>query len=115
MGPDLTGGERRHDLDSLLSKVTDPSSELPLSSRFTIVKLKDGQTVSGIIDNRTATTLTLRFTGDPVTVAVKDIQSEELSTVSIMPEGLLESLTPVQRRNLVAYLMGTAQVPMPGR
>ena len=115
VGPDLTGGDRRHDLDSLLSKVTDPSSELPLSSRFTIAKLKDGQTVSGIVDNRTATTLTLRFTGDPVTVALKDIQSEELSTVSIMPEGLLEGLTPVQRRNLVAYLMGNAQVPLPIR
>ena len=115
VGPDLTGGERRRNLDSLLTKITDPNSELPITSRFTLVKLKDGRTVSGIVDNRTATTLTLRSMGDPITVALAEIQSTELSTVSIMPEGLLENLSAVQRRNLVAYLMGNAQVPLPGR
>ena len=69
LGPDLTGGERRHDLDSLLAKIVDPSAELPVTSRYTIVKLKDGRTVGGIVDNRTATTLTLRTSADPVTVA----------------------------------------------
>ena len=103
VGPDLTGGERRRNLDSLLTKITDPSSELPITSRFTLVKLKDGRTVSGIVDNRTATTLTLRSMADPITVPLADIQSTELSTVSIMPEGLLENLSAVQRRNLVAY------------
>ena len=59
VGPDLTAGERRHSLDSLLSKITDPSSELPITSRLTIVKLKDGRTVTGFVDNRTSSTLTL--------------------------------------------------------
>jgi putative membrane-bound dehydrogenase-like protein len=111
-GPDLTGGERRHDLDLLLAKIVDPSAELPVTSRYTIVKLKDGRTVSGIVDNRTATMLTLRTSGDPVTIAVAEIQSTEQSSVSIMPEGLFEALTAEQRRNLVAYLMSKAQVPM---
>ena len=115
MGPDLTAGERRHSLDSLLSKITDPSSELPITSRLTIVKLKDGRTVTGFVDNRTSTTLTLKLMADPVTVALSDIQSTELSSSSIMPEGLLESLSPIQRRDLVAYLMSNAQVPLPVR
>ena len=115
VGPDLTGGERRRDLDSLLSKIVDPSAELPADSRLALVKLKDGRTVSGIIDNRTATTLTLRTTADPITVPLADIQATELSTLSIMPEGLFEGFSAEQRRNLVAYLMGSAQVPLPGR
>ena len=115
VGPDLTGGERRHDLDSLLSKIVDPGSELPANSRLTIVSLRDGRTVGGIVDNRTATTLTLRTNTDPVTVSIADIQSTELSTMSLMPEGLFEALTLQQRRNLVAYLMGNAQVPLPAR
>ncbi len=115
LGPDLTGGARRHDLDSLLAKIIDPSAELPVASRYTIVKLKDGRTVGGIVDNRTATILTLRTVADPVTVAIADIQSTELSTASLMPEGMFEALSAEQRRNLVAYLMGTAQVPMPAR
>ncbi len=115
VGPDLTGGERRRDLDSLLSKIVDPSAELPADSRLALVKLKDGRTVSGIIDNRTATTVTLRTTADPITVALGDIQSTELSTMSIMPEGLFEGFSAEQRRNLVAYLMGNTQVPLPVR
>jgi hypothetical protein len=35
--------------------------------------------------------------------------------MSLMPEGLFEGLSAEQRRNLVGYLMGTAQVPLPGR
>jgi len=115
VGPDLTGADRRHDLDSLLAKVTDPSSELPATSRLTIITLKDGRTVSGVVDNRTATTLTLRVpASDPITVALSDVQSTSLASTSIMPDGLLEAMTAVQRRNLIAYLMGNAQVALPG-
>jgi putative membrane-bound dehydrogenase-like protein len=105
LGPDLTGGERRHDLDSLIAKIVDPSAELPAASRYTIVKLKDGRTVGGIIDNRTATTLTLRTATMPISVAIADIASTELSNTSLMPEGLFETITTEQRRDLVAYLM----------
>ena len=98
VGPDLTAGERRHDLDSLLSKITDPSAELPVTSRYTIVKLQDGRTVAGIVDNRTATTLTLRTAADPITVALADVASSEVSSVSLMPEGLFEGFTAEQRR-----------------
>lgn len=115
VGPDLTGGERRHDLDSLLLKITDPSAELPAGTRYTIVKLRDGRTVGGIVDNRTATTLTLKTGADPITIAIADVESTEASTVSLMPEGLFEAFNAEQRRNLVAYLMGNAQVPMPAR
>jgi hypothetical protein len=32
-----------------------------------------------------------------------------------MPEGLFAAFTEAQRRDLVAYLMGTEQVPMPAQ
>jgi cytochrome c1 len=41
---------------------------------------------------------------------VKDIRESQLS---LMPEGLLEALTDAQVRDLVAYLMGRTQVPLP--
>jgi putative membrane-bound dehydrogenase-like protein len=113
IGPDITGGQKRRNLDTLLAKVVDPSSELPLDSRLTIAKLKDGRTVSGMVANRTATTITFKAIGDPVTVPLADIASTEQAPYSLMPEGLLESLDATQRRNLVAYLMGDEQVPLP--
>ena len=116
VGPDLTGGERRRDLDSLLAKIIDPSAELPVTSRYTIVKLKDGRTVSGIVDNRTATTLTLQDDGrSDHGSRWRTSRPRSCSSVSLMPEGLFEGLSAEQRRDLVAYLMGSAQVPMPAR
>ena len=41
------------------------------------------------------------------TVSIKD------SSLSLMPEGLLEALPPDQARDLIAYLMHKTQVPMP--
>ena len=79
----------------------------------TIVKLKDGRTVSGMVTNRTSATMTLGGLGDPVTVSLGDVSATELAPYSLMPEGLLESLDTVQRRNLIAYLMGEEQVPLP--
>ena len=113
IGPDLTGGQKRRNLDTLLAKVLDPSSELPLDSRLTIAKLKDGRTVAGMVSNRTANTITLKAIGDPVTVQAADIVSTEQAPYSLMPEGLLEGLDATQRRNLVAYLMGDEQAPLP--
>lgn len=113
IGPDLTGGQKRRDLDTLLAKMVDPSSELPLESRLTIVKLKDGRTVAGVVINRTSNTITLGAIGEPTTVALSDVVSTELAPYSLMPDGLLEGLDATQRRNLVAYLMGDDQVPLP--
>lgn len=113
IGPDITGGQKRRNLDTLLAKVVDPNSELPLESRLTVAKLKDGRTVAGMVANRTASTLTLKAIGDPVTIALSDISSTELAPYSLMPEGLLEGLDATQRRNLVAYLMGDEQAPLP--
>ncbi len=113
VGPDLTGGQKRRNLDTLLAKVVDPNSELPLESRLTIAKLKDGRTVAGMVANRTASTMTLKSIGDPVTVALSDVVSTDLAPYSLMPEGLLEGLDATQRRNLVAYVMGEEQAPLP--
>jgi putative heme-binding domain-containing protein len=115
IGPDLTGGERRHNLDSLLAKITDPSSELPTDSRYTILKLKDGRTLAGMVANRTDTMLTLKSITETSTVALNEIQSTEVLPISLMPEGLFENLNPTQRRDLVGYLMSDSPGRGPGR
>ena len=42
-----------------------------------------------------------------------DVASLQESALSLMPEGLLEGLTPAQQRDLLAYLMHKTQVPLP--
>jgi len=42
-----------------------------------------------------------------------EIDSMRETTLSLMPEGLLQSLKDDQARDLIAYLMAPKQVPLP--
>ena len=58
--------------------------------------------------------MTLRVVGrGEVVLSKSEIQSREVSAKSLMPEGLLETLTEEEARALVAYLQTTEQVPLP--
>ena len=50
---------------------------------------------------------------ESLTIERGEITNIRESSVSLMPEGLLEALTPEQARDLIAYLMYDRQVPMP--
>ena len=47
------------------------------------------------------------------TVELSEVAKEDLSTLSMMPEGLLVTLSPAQVRDLIGYLMYPVQVPLP--
>jgi putative membrane-bound dehydrogenase-like protein len=104
LGPDLTGSGRS-DLGYLLENIVDPSAVVGADFRMTLLTMKDGRTLAGTLGARTERTLTLRQPGGDATVATQEIATEETLPSSIMPEGLLASLTPDQIRDLFAYLM----------
>jgi putative heme-binding domain-containing protein len=112
LGPDLTGAGRDN-LDYLLENIVDPGAVVTADFRMSVLALKDGRTLNGFIAARTARTLTLKSMTESHTVERDDILKIEESTQSVMPEGLLETLTSEQRRDLIAYLMNPTQVPLP--
>ena len=111
-GPDLTGSNLDN-LDYLLENVVDPSAVVAADFRMSILDLKDGRVLNTIIAARTERTLTLKTMTETLTIERSDIADIKESSLSLMPEGLLESLSPAQARNLVAYLMHKSQVPLP--
>jgi putative membrane-bound dehydrogenase-like protein len=113
-GPDLTGAGRDN-LDYLLENIADPSAVVTADFRMTVVNLKDGRVLNGLLAAKTDRTLTLRTMTETLTIERKEVESTQESKLSLMPEGLLESLTDAQRRDLIAYLMHPAQVSLPGR
>jgi putative membrane-bound dehydrogenase-like protein len=113
VGPDLTGGGR-HDLDFLLAKIADPSALVSADFRMVVLTLKDGRVFNGIVTAKNDRTLTIKTATDSITVELGLIDNTRESTLSLMPEGLLETLTPAQVRDLMAYLMTKNQVPLPG-
>ena len=58
--------------------------------------------------------LTLLVVGqDAVVINKSDIQSRDVTAVSLMPEGLLQTLTDTEVLDLVAYLRTPEQVALP--
>lgn len=112
VGPDLTGGGRDN-LDYLLENILDPSAVVTADFRMSIVELKDGRVLNGLVAAQTERTLTLKTMTETLTLERADIAGIRASALSLMPEGLLESLPPEQARNLIAYLMHKSQVPLP--
>jgi putative heme-binding domain-containing protein len=112
IGPDLTGSGRAN-LDYLLENIIDPSAVVTADFRLNIVRLNDGRVLNGMISARTERTVTLRTLTEVVTVEKKEIVGAEELPLSVMPEGLLAAFDPRQKRDLIAYLMHPAQVPLP--
>jgi len=112
LGPDLTGSGRA-DLDYLLENIVDPSAVMSADFRMTTLELEDGRLLSGVIAAETDRTVTLRLLNEEVTVAKEEIVSRKVAPVSMMPEGLLQTLRPEQARDLIAYLMHPRQVALP--
>ena len=110
-GLDLTGSGRNN-LDFILENVEDPSAVVNADFRMWIVLLNDGRTLNGVIVTKTDRTITLKSQSGAVTIDRNDIDEMQESKLSLMPEGLLESLTEIQVRDLIAYLMYPSQVPL---
>ena len=108
VGPDLTGAQRT-DLDYVLINVMDPSALVGHAYRVTIVELKDGRVINGIVKGEDSNTLTLQTATDRIVVATQDIEDRQQQSVSMMPEGLLNRLSIQDVRDLVRYLSSDVQ------
>lgn len=110
-GLDLTGSSRNN-LDFLLDNIVDPSAVVNADFRMRVVVLGDGRILNGIIVAKTDRTITLKSQTGTTVVGRNDIDDMQESKLSLMPDGLLESLPETQVRDLIAYLMHPSQVPL---
>jgi putative membrane-bound dehydrogenase-like protein len=113
VGPDLTGSNRAN-LDYILENIIDPSAVLGKDYRQSVIVTNDGRVISGLVQKETDSALTVRTINDTVVVPLADIEERALSEVSMMPERLLDTLSPEEVRDLVAYLGSPTQVPLKG-
>ena len=110
LGPDITGSNRSN-ISYLLSNLIEPSGEIQDDYRMVVITSRDGRTYSGNIISENDRQLTLRVIGqDQLVINKSDIQSQETAAVSMMPEGLMQTLTDKEVLDLIAYLR-TSQQP----
>ena len=112
IGPELTGSDR-HNLKYLLENILDPSAVVPADFRVSVLNLKDGRTITGVIPEQTERTLTVQTPAERLTIERTQIVKQEQLPMSLMPEGLLSALGDENVKNLIAYLMSNGQVELP--
>jgi putative membrane-bound dehydrogenase-like protein len=112
VGPELTGSQRAN-LDYVLENVLDPSAVVPREYQMINFTLADERVVGGIIVRETRDVVTVRTVNDTLTIPTADIVTRKQTPVSLMPEGLFDSMKPEEVRDLVAYLRAKEQVPIP--
>jgi putative heme-binding domain-containing protein len=106
-GPDLTAVASRFGRRDLLVAILDPSRAMDEKYRNTIVRLKDGSQVVGVVESESAQAMVLRpnpLGADTVEVPVAKIATSEPSAISPMPTGLLNTLQRDEILDLLAYL-----------
>jgi putative membrane-bound dehydrogenase-like protein len=110
IGPDLTGYERDN-LDFILPAIVDPS--LAIREEFTAFNITthDDQAITGLITEINAqSVVVLDLAGNKTTFGRTQVKDMRASHVSLMPEGLLDTLTEQQVKDLFAYFMSGAPV-----
>ena len=112
LGPDLTGSGR-HDIGYLIENIADPSAVVSADNLMTVLTLKDGRVLNGVLSAKSERTVTVKTMDQETRIDRAEIAKQEQLLVSMMPEGLLTALTDHQVRHLIAYLQTTAQVPLP--
>jgi putative heme-binding domain-containing protein len=108
-GPDLTGLAGRFSPKDLLESVVDPSKVVSDQYAAVIIRTQDGQVVTGRIVNLHGDTLHVNTDmlnpSGTVNVKRQDIDAMQPSKVSMMPTGLLDTLSEDEAKDLIAFLL----------
>src|SRR5260370_28955933 len=101
VGPDITGSNRPN-LDYLLENILDPSAVIPNDYKATVIELKNGRTITGIVRGENPNALTVVAANETLTGPVKEIDTRKGTGVALLPDGLLKPLRDTEVRHLVA-------------
>jgi len=112
IGPELTGSQRANP-EYILHKVLDPNAAVPKEAQVTQFVMLNGRVLSGLVKEQTAKVVVVQTPTEVIRVLVSDIEKRETKPISLMPEGILATLTDTQVRDLLAYLAGKGQVALP--
>lgn len=106
IGPDLSN-LRHRDFVSTQRDVTQPSYSINPDYTGQTLLLTDGRVLTGILRHRDGKLQLGNPEGEWETLDQDQIEQTRPADVSIMPAGLLEKLTPQQRKDLFVYLLAS--------
>ena len=109
VGPDLTAVAGRFNVRDLLESIVEPSKVISDQYAAVSIATKDGRMVTGRVGNIFGDSLSviedMFDPGRATNVRRGDIEEMKPSAISVMPVGLLNSLTEAEIQDLVAFLL----------
>ena len=105
LGPDLSNIGSKLGKQAMLDAILMPSAAIGFGYESWLIEMKNGQVVTGIITEDTPTRVTVKTDAtEEVRLRPADIASKKPSPISVMPEGLINALSPQQVIDLLEYL-----------
>jgi putative heme-binding domain-containing protein len=108
-GPDLTDVAGRFSVRDLLESIVEPSKTVSDQYGAIVIRKKNGDVVVGRVGNLNGDTLNvienMLAPGTFANVKREEIESIEPSPLSMMPEGLLNSMQQDEIQDLIAFLL----------
>jgi putative heme-binding domain-containing protein len=108
VGPDLAGVGERLSLRDVLESIVLPSKVIAEGFATSEIETKSGDFTTGRVvreDDKVIVVLPQTATAEAITIRKADIRRRELSKISNMPNGILNTLQETQIIDLLAYLI----------
>lgn len=112
IGPELTGAQRGS-VDYLLENLVDPSALVGRDYQLTVIETTEGRVLNGIVVADDGDVLAVQTQNERVLLPKNEIDQRQPSKLSLMPEGVLDKLSEGELRDLIGYLSGADQPPLP--
>lgn len=106
-GPDITGVGNRFNAQYILEAIVVPSKVISDQYQSSLILTVGGEVVSGRIigeDDEKVTVRTDPFAREMTVIKKSDVEERQKSTVSEMPQGLINTLTKEEILDMIAYL-----------
>jgi putative membrane-bound dehydrogenase-like protein len=112
IGPDLSTIGVKYGRDELLHSILSPSAAIGLAYRSVVAALATGRVVTGLVVEDTPARLVVKTAeGERVVIDPSSVEERSTSDVSLMPEGLAQTMTDQELVDLLAFL-GTLRQPV---
>ncbi|MFM8572635.1 MAG: PVC-type heme-binding CxxCH protein [Pirellula sp.] len=105
VGPDLSLISKQGTRSEILASILEPNRELAPQFYTTLLQLADGSEFTGILLRSSSNEVYRNNFGNEVTFQKSDIENRKELRASMMPPGLLDSMTDTQVRDLLAFLI----------
>ena len=97
----------------LKNEIIKAKKQIPNDYRTSVIRMKDNRVMVGLIRSRELKTITVVTPNEVITLLRNDVAKIDSQNFSIMPEGLIQVFSDQELIDLISYLEGNEQVPLP--